>query len=104
MFKRTIYILFLIFFVASCAGTFDSVKRGLTGQKRQTTDEFLIEKKDPLILPPDFENLPTPGEIANAKEEISSFEKTLGESIEEDTPSGFEGSAEQSILKKIQKN
>ena len=104
MFKRIIYILFLIFFVASCADTFDSVKRGLTGAKKQSTDEFLIERKDPLILPPDFENLPTPGEIAEAKEEISSFEKTLGESIEEDTPSESGGSVEQSILKKIQKN
>ena len=46
----------LVFFVTSCADSFDAVKRGLTGQKRQSTDEFLVKKKDPLILPPDFEN------------------------------------------------
>ena len=46
MFKKIIYIFFLVFFVTSCADTFDSVKRGITGQKQQSTDEFLIQKKD----------------------------------------------------------
>ena len=99
MYKRIIYILFLLIFIASC-GTFDSVKRGLTGQKESSTDEFLIKKKDPLILPPDFENLPTPDEMSAAAEEISNFEKTLGTSIEEE--SSTSGSVEESILKKIQ--
>ena len=45
MLKKIIYILALVFFVTSCADTFDSVKRGLTGQKQQSTDEFLIKKK-----------------------------------------------------------
>ena len=39
-----------------------SVKRGLTGSKSDSTDEFLVQKKDPLILPPDFESLPSPEE------------------------------------------
>tara|TARA_B100000029_G_scaffold466720_1_gene502454 strand:- start:5 stop:250 length:246 start_codon:yes stop_codon:yes gene_type:complete len=78
----------------------DSVKRGLTGQKDNSTDEFLIKKKDPLILPPDYENLPLPDEAAIETEEISNFEKTLETSMEEvtSTPS----SVEESILKKIQ--
>ena len=100
MYKKIIYILSLIFFIASC-GTFDSVKRGLTGQKKTSTDEFLIQKKDPLILPPDYENLPAPDEATMDAEEISDFEKSLEISIEEasSTPS----SVEESILKKIQK-
>ena len=73
MCKKIIYILSIIFFVTSC-GTFDSVKRGLTGAKKQSTDEFFIKKKDPLILPPDYENLPTPDEATAAIEEISIFE------------------------------
>ena len=100
MYKKIIYILSLLLFVTSC-GTFDSIKRGLTGQKRDSSDEFLIKKKDPLILPPDFENLPLPDEITTETEEISNFEKTLGASIEETSSSS--GSAEESILKKIQK-
>ena len=54
----------------------ESVKQGITGEKRLSTDEFLVEKKDPLILPPDYENLPTPDEQRVAQEEISSFEKS----------------------------
>ena len=34
MFKKITYILVLTFFVTSCADTFDSVKRGLTGSKK----------------------------------------------------------------------
>ena len=63
MCKKVIYILSIVFFVTSC-NTMDSVKRGLTGEKRVSTDEFFIQKKDPLILPPDNENLPSPDERA----------------------------------------
>ena len=55
MYKRFISILVLVFFISSCGGAWQDVKRGVTGQKRQSADEFLIQKKDPLVLPPDFE-------------------------------------------------
>ena len=100
MHKKIIYILVLIYFVTSCADSFDSVKRGLTGAKRESADEFLVKKKDPLILPQDFENLPTPDEKTAAAEEISIFENTLETSIEDD--SSTSSSVEDSILKKIQ--
>ena len=90
----------LTFFVTSCAGTFDSVKRGLTGAKADAADEFLVKKKDPLILPPDFENLPTPEERSAAAEEISIFEENLEISIEDNVSTS--SSVEDSILKKIQ--
>ena len=99
MHKKIIHILTIIFFVTSCA-SMDSVKRGLTGEKAKSTDEFFIQKKDPLILPPNYENLPTPDEKIAAAEEITNFEKTLGTSIEEE--SSTSGSVEESILKKIQ--
>ena len=47
MFKKIIYLFLLTFFVASCADTFDSVKRGLTGQKQQSTDEFFDDVSVP---------------------------------------------------------
>ena len=103
MFKKIIYISFLIFFATSCADTFNSVKRGITGQKQGTTDEFLIEKKDPLILPPDYENLPTPDESIAASEEISVFEENLEIYVEvEENSSSSTDSVENSILKRIQ--
>ena len=97
--KKVIYILSIIFFVTSC-NTMDSVKRGLTGSKADSGDEFMVQKKDPLILPPDFENLPTPDERILAVEEISIFEDKLEISIEDD--SSGSSSVESSILKKIQ--
>ena len=99
MFKKITYIIILTFFVASCGDTGSSIKRGITGAKKTSADEFLIRKKDPLILPPDYENLPTPDEKIAANEEISTFEKNLGTLIE-DNPS-TSNSVEDSILKKI---
>ena len=59
----------------------------------------MVEKKDPLILPPDYENLPTPDERSAAIEEFSIFEENLEISIEND--SSTSSSVEDSILKKI---
>ena len=75
--KKTIFLMLLIFLVTSCADSWSNVKRGLTGAKQKSTDEFLVQKKDPLILPPDFDSLPSPSDRVEAIEEMSSFEKTL---------------------------
>jgi len=95
---KIINILIIIFFVTSCQ-SLKTAKKTLTGEKEFSSDEFMVKKKNPLILPPDYENLPTPDEEAAAKEEISNFEKTLGASIEDN--SSKSSSAEESILKKI---
>ena len=99
MFKKVFCIIIITLFIASCGDTLGSVKRGLTGAKKQSADEFLVKKKDPLILPPDFENLPTPGEEAEAEEEIKIFENILETATEEITSTS--SSVENSILKKI---
>ena len=101
--KKTIFLVVLAFLVTSC-GSWDSVKRGLTGAKQKSTDEFLVQKKDPLILPPDFDSLPSPSDKEEAMEEMSSFEKTFKQESEtEITASSTESSAEDSILKQIRK-
>ena len=102
--KKTIFPMLLIFLVTSCADTWGNVKRGLTGAKQKSTDEFLVEKKDPLILPPDFDNLPSPSDREEAIEEISIIEKTLQQASEKEIfSSSTGGSAEDSILKQIRK-
>jgi len=100
MFKIITYI-FLFIFLSSCGGAFDSVKRGLTGEKKSSADEFLVKKKDPLILPPDFENLPTPDDTNIVLEEETIFQQNIQIDIEKDE-SGSNSSVESSILKKIQ--
>ena len=95
---KIINILIIIFFVTSCQ-SLKTAKKALTGEKEFSSDEFMVKKKNPLILPPDYENLPTPDEEAATEEEISNFEKTLGTSIEDN--SSKSSSAEESILKEI---
>ena len=106
MVKKIIFSLIVLFFTASCSDTWDSVKRGLTGQKDTSTDEFLVEKKDPLILPPNFEDLPEPTQASDNEEEIEDFQKTLQglstETTETDIGQSSQGS-EQSILEQIRK-
>ena len=56
-----------------------SLKDGLEGNKKsKTAEEFLIEKKNPLVLPPDFEELPEPSQSSANDEKSESFEETLG--------------------------
>ena len=98
--KKIIFLFGLIFLLTSCADTWESVKHGVTGSKKKSTDEFLVQKKDPLIMPPDFENLPTPDERMIAQEEISLFEKKLEITMEDNSSTST--STEESILKKIQ--
>ena len=56
-FKKIIIFLFSIFFLFSCSGAKDA----LEGKKRsENSDEFLVEKKNPLTVPPDIDELPVP--------------------------------------------
>ena len=98
MYKKIVNMLVVIFFVTSC-DTMGTAKKALTGEKRNTTDEFLVKKKDPLILPPDYENLPVPDGSVAANEDSSTFEKNLEDMIEDN--SSTSNSVEESILKKI---
>ena len=100
MFKnKIVFFMMLTFLITSC----ESIREGLTGSKNQSTDEFLVKKKDPLILPPDFENLPNPSERQVSAEEMTSFEKTLKKQTVSESSSATENSAEESILNQIKK-
>ena len=98
--NKIIFLTALTFLIMSCE-TMQTVKRGITGEKMTSTDEFLVKKKDPLVLPPDFENLPTPSERETAQEGISKFEKKLKKNSSSENSSSSESTAEQSILRQI---
>ena len=44
----------------SCSGLEDAGKV-LRNEKTRTTDEFLVKKRNPLVLPPNYEEIPEPG-------------------------------------------
>tara|TARA_B110001454_G_C12464182_1_gene327522 strand:- start:110 stop:436 length:327 start_codon:yes stop_codon:yes gene_type:complete len=100
--------LVIIFFLTSaCGGTLDSVKRGLSGQKsKNSTDEFLVKKKDPLILPPGYNDLPKPGqtEIKKITDETNISDLLKIEDENQNTVSSETTSLEESILKNINNN
>ena len=102
--KKIIFIFATTFLFTSCADTWNSVKRGLTGEKAKSTDEFLVKKKDPLILPPNYDSLPSPDDRAIAKEEISIFKKSSIETSSAEDTSSSTKSVEQSIIQRIKKN
>ena len=98
-------LLILLLFIYSCG----SVGEALQGKKRSDQgDEFLIDKKNPLAMPPDFDKLPKPGEasIKSTKDidsDQSNIENLLKNSeIEEEVSSTEQStSIESSILKQI---
>ena len=103
---NTIIVLFLaLLFLNSCG----AIGEGLGGNKTGGSDEFLVKKKSPLILPPSFGELPEPkirkdGSIALAKEDNSSIEKIISQSSSKDANkknNKFIGSIEKSIIEKI---
>ena len=104
---NNIFLIFImIFFLNSCEG-FKIKKKSSSGE------EFLINKKDPLILPPDFSELPKPNENIeknNANDEDNEdidFEKIFDnddkkKSNSENKEDSSEYGITKSILEKIQ--
>ncbi len=107
MIKKKLNILTIIIitiFLYSC----QSAKDALQGKKRSDqSDEFLVQKKNPLVMPPDFEKLPIPGNQEFYKEEITDssdikyllkIKENNNQENNFDQPTGIEST----ILKKIQ--
>ena len=108
--KYKFYIIFLfsLIVLSSC----QSFQEGMMGTKRsKSSDEFLVHKKKPLVVPPDFDDMPSP----QKKEKDMQTLSTSNESIEDllnikkkennkNSQIGKNMSLEQSILKKIKNN
>mgnify|MGYP001163889932 FL=1 len=106
---KTISNILIIFiaslFLFSCSGSLDGFKMK---KKSAAGDEFLIQKKDPLVLPPDFSKLPGPDEeIKEKNDEVSQiemvFKKDNSNEQENENIKPSDSGLEKSILKKIQK-
>ena len=67
-----IKLILLLFFLSSC-GSFSEAGKALRNEKTKTTDEFLIEKRGPLSLPPKMGELPRP----NSNEETKKNKKNI---------------------------
>ena len=108
--KHKFYIIFLslVIILTSC----QKFSEGMTGSKRsKTSDEFLVHKKKPLVMPPDFDDMPSPKQNKQKEEELSASSESIEDLLnikkqenDESFKNGNGSSLEQSILKKIQTN
>ena len=101
--KKLIKISIILLFITSC----QSAKDAFTLKKTNSTDEFLVEKKSPLVLPPKYGELPEPDEKKNLDNKdkneevkilVSNSEKSTSIDVEKNTKPT---SIESSILDKI---
>ena len=98
-----ITILFSLF-LYSCGG----LGEALQGKKRsKQSDEFLVEKKNPLEMPPDMNELPMPGnqEVSETKSDNNEIKNLLNiqdENNQDNENNNNSSDIESSILKKIQ--
>ena len=97
--------LVMFLFLNSCG----TIAEGLGGSQKKGSDEFLVEKKPPLVLPPSFGELPEPGKepeenIILDKKDTSDIEDIINQSSTGSTSEkndDTKNSIEQSIIKKI---
>tara|TARA_Y100000996_G_scaffold404574_1_gene378819 strand:- start:199 stop:501 length:303 start_codon:yes stop_codon:yes gene_type:complete len=97
--KIIIYFLFLNL-LSAC----ESAREGFSLKKEDNSDEFLVEKKNPLVMPPDYENLPKPEDFQSFKKENkqNEFEEVINNTknvISNDKSK--KTSIEQSVIEKI---
>ena len=95
-------LLSMLVFISSCG----SLREGFSNQKKNNSDEFLVEKKSPLVMPPDYNELPIPNEEKDGQKtnEIKSLiSKSKNGETKENTDEK-NSSFESSILKKIKNN
>ena len=103
---KTIIILSISLFVFSCG----SLKEGFTNQKKNNSDEFLVEKKAPLVMPPDYKELPKPKtnqETSLIKENKNNIKSLLinEDNIESNSEKDqINKKLEESLLDKIKEN
>tara|TARA_B100001057_G_scaffold463638_1_gene518038 strand:+ start:1735 stop:2049 length:315 start_codon:yes stop_codon:yes gene_type:complete len=78
---------FLFLTISLILGACSGLKENLSLKKKQGVDEFLIERKEPLTVPPDFTSLPKPRNSSSDEiddEQNIDLKKVLNKSKETD--------------------
>jgi hypothetical protein len=106
-FKNFIFFNILLLLLVSCG----VLKDGMVNQKKNGTDEFLVEKKSPLIMPPDFNELPIPNQKNNTTDNTdnkeNSFKKLITKGdveIDSENNNSANKNIEETLLDKIKNN
>ena len=100
--KFILFLIFTLFILQSCQADRD----GLTSQKKKSTDEFLVEKKSPLVMPPEFDKLPLPttADDSNFETNSNDIKKLISDNNSEEKIETQNKNFENSIIEKIKQN
>tara|TARA_B110001450_G_C17357109_1_gene374002 strand:+ start:94 stop:417 length:324 start_codon:yes stop_codon:yes gene_type:complete len=105
--KKINFIIILLVLVSSFSTSCQSIKDGLSGRKSENSDEFLVQKKNPLVTPPDFMKLPKPDDDSSVSENLLIDEQTdiqklfeINENSKKISKSKF-GKAEEFVLENL---
>ena len=94
----------LFLFLLSCG----TVREGFSNQKKNNSDEFLVEKKTPLVMPPNYNELPEPKinqqETEEEKNSIKSLLIQEDDILNDNEIDDKDKKLEESLLEKIKKN
>ena len=101
---KILFLFSIILLFYSCG----TVKEGFINQKKNSNDEFFVEKKSPLVLPPDYNELPIPSENSNIadddKNKIKKLVNNEDDTKKSDNNTDESKNFEDSLLEKIKNN
>ena len=101
--KNIVFPIIVFTVLVSCSNLQEAGKV-LRNEKTQTTDEFLVKKKEPLIMPPDLDKIPEPESLKNNKEnEEEKIKKILKVPETSVKKNNSNSSTEELIIDKINK-
>ena len=98
--KKFIIYLLILNFLSAC----QTAREGFTLKKKDDSDEFLVEKKSPLVMPPNYEELPKPKDFQLSEEnkKDDDFKKIINTTKKTTINKGTKKtSLEESIIEKI---
>tara|TARA_B100000242_G_scaffold119821_1_gene83951 strand:+ start:17 stop:316 length:300 start_codon:yes stop_codon:yes gene_type:complete len=97
------YFLIFIFLILISCSSFKEAGKVLRNEKTNTTDEFLVKKREPLVLPPDFKEIPEPGSIKKENNSEQQKLKIILKAPNNENSNSSSSNVEKSIIDKIRK-
>ena len=99
--KKLLFVIVVSNFLFSCG----IVKEGFKSPKQNKSDEFLVEKKTPLRMPPNFNELPKPlDKIEDKVEEDTVIKDLIKNNEKKKVSSDSNSDLESLVLEKIKDN
>tara|TARA_B100001027_G_C16150705_1_gene277985 strand:- start:104 stop:415 length:312 start_codon:yes stop_codon:yes gene_type:complete len=102
--KKILLFVFAALILPSCA-SFEDAAKVLRNEKIKSTDEFLVKKKEPLVLPPDYSKIPEPESLSKKNEDKNEdrIKKILKTPTINESNKRNSSSVEESIIDRIRK-